>query len=37
VPLGLIVNELITNAIQHSSSADGSIRVVLQARPRCSV
>jgi two-component sensor histidine kinase len=34
VPLGLIVNELITNAIQHSNSVDDirSIRVVLKAR-----
>jgi two-component sensor histidine kinase len=34
VPLGLIVNELVTNAIQHSSSVGDSrsIRVVLKAR-----
>src|SRR5206468_1052499 len=35
VPLGLIVNELITNSIQHSqpSGGDGRVQIVLKAYP----
>jgi two-component sensor histidine kinase len=35
VPLGLIVNELVTNAIQHSqpSSGGGRVQIVLKTAP----
>jgi two-component sensor histidine kinase len=37
VPLGLIVNELVTNAIQHSrpSSESGRVQIVLKTAPEC--